>query len=110
MHKLFFSNLIPKTLLFGRFELIRCLSAGHLAGVYLCSDTKFHNKKIVLKIVSKSVPHLGVDIVRLEQEMKLSQSVKHPNVISGEEEFSDDEFAAFSLEYMDGGTIGDLLE
>lgn len=109
MHKLFFENLQPETLVFGRFELIRCLSAGHVAGVYLCFDKLHNNRKVVLKIISTSV-NLGAETVKsLREEMRISQQIRHENVLSAKEFFADPSFVAFTLDYIDGGTLADVL-
>ncbi len=107
MHKLFFENLQPRTILFGRFELIRCLNAGDIGGVYLCIDSRT-SRQVALKILATSA--LSNDEVRESyfRETRVIRSVSHPNIIRGEELFQDDEFTAFSMEYLEGGTLLDF--
>ena len=110
MHTLFFSNLLPKTVLFSRFELVRCLSAGHMAGVYLCKDSNRKNEQIVLKIISARDSIPGLEVENFRQEIELSQSIKHPNILSSRECFSDEDFIAYSMDYMEGGTLADIID
>ena len=110
MNRVFFANLIPGTVLFSRFRMIRCLSAGQIGGVYLCSRTDPPHALVALKIVSTSVtrdPRLSRNF---EREIRMSHRVFHPNVVRSEDFFSDEDFTAFSMEYVPGGTLAAHLQ
>jgi serine/threonine protein kinase len=107
MHKLFFSNLMPGTLLFSRFALLRCVCANHDGGVYLCADTAKAGKLLMLKILSRHCLNQEEATARLLREMNLSRWVKHQNVVRAEEFFADDDFAAFTMEFVPGGSLAE---
>lgn len=110
MHKLFFSNLLPGTLLFSRFVLERCLGATHDGGVYLCRDTRAQGKFRAIKILSTRVGEESEICARLLREVNFSQRIQHPNVLRGDEIFRDEDFIAFTMEFVDGGSLADYLE
>lgn len=107
VHKLFFQNLQPGTILYGHFELVRCLNAGDLGGVYLCNDLRAQCRKVALKIVATAALQDKDVYESFQRETRVIRSVSHPNVIRGEELFQDDEFSAFTMEYVEGGTLLD---
>lgn len=110
MNKLFSSDVLPETLLFGRYKLIRCLSVGQFAGVYLSLDTFSNNKKIVLKVVSREQSSDYDHLASFRKEVELSHCIKHDNILGSIQVYSDDEFLAYTMEYMEGGTLADLLQ
>lgn len=105
----FFGNILPDTVLFNRFELIRSLSSGQIGGVYLCRDKRRDNRMVALKVLYTPAlfePHLRE---AFQREVRMLRSVSHANVIRGEEYFSDNDFTAFTMEYLDGGTLRDFI-
>lgn len=110
MHKLFFANLLPGTLLFSRFKLERCLGASHEGGVYLCADGARGGALTAIKILSRHVSDAEEATARLMRELNFSRWVQHPNVLRGEEFFSDEDFVAFNMEYVEGGSLAERFE
>ncbi|MBN8549324.1 MAG: serine/threonine protein kinase [Deltaproteobacteria bacterium] len=110
MNRQFYANLLPGTLLFSRFSLLRCLAAGEAGGVYLVRDTLRANELVAIKILSSTADIDESLSSSLLRELSISRQVNHPNVLQGSEFFRDDEFAAFTMEYIDGGSLADRLE
>lgn len=111
MHKLFYSNLLPGTILFRRFKLLKCLSSSDLAGVYLCSEQPDGENLVVLKIVNS--PRKDGDQDRrseLRRELLISSAINHPNILGANHYYEDDDFVAFSMDYVPGGTLADKLD
>lgn len=100
---------MPGTLLFARFELKRCLSAGDMGGVYLCLDRKQDLKQIVLKILTAHSPQGEGATARFHEEVELAGSIRHVNVVNSQEFFRDDDFIAFTMDFIDRGTLADVL-
>lgn len=110
MNRQFFSNLLPGTLLFSRFKLVRCLSAGEAGGVYLVTDTANQNKLTAIKILSSDSDFDDSMSSSLLRELKISQRINHPNVLQGQEFFRDEQFTAFTMQFIEGGSLADRLE
>ena len=110
MNKEFFANLLPGTLLFSRFSLVRCLSAGDAGGVYLVRDIRNACCPVAIKILSSQADYDDSMSSSLLRELSISRQINHPNVLRGSEFFRDDQFAAFTMEYIEGGSLADHLE
>lgn len=110
MNRQFFENLLPGTLLFSRFRLVRCLSAGEAGGVYLVTDTANDCKLAAIKILSADSDIDDSMNSSLLRELKISRRINHPNVLQGEEFFRDETFAAFTMQFIEGGSLADRLE
>lgn len=108
MNRLFFENLIPGTVLFSRFKLLRCLSASDIGAVYLCTDQELGNCKTVIKVVS-AIAQRNPLAPKLARELGLSRLVNHPNVLSGSEFFRDEDLIAYSMDYIESGSLADLM-
>lgn len=109
MHRLFFENLLPGTLLFSRFRLVRCLSATDVCGIYLCGDEQFPGNYRAVKVVSLTGRTTEAVDEALRDEHRIGSTVRHPHVVRAFEFFRDDDIAAFSMEYIAGGTLADRL-
>lgn len=110
MNRLFFANLIPGTVLYNRFRLLRCLSASDMCGVYLCMALDELETLYALKIFrnDKRVSRKGKEA--LIKEYSLSSEVKHENVLSSSQLYESEDFVAFSMPYLPGGSLADLLD
>lgn len=110
MNKIFFGNLLPGTVLFNRFTLIRCLHSTDIGGVYLSSRKENPLDFVAIKVLStkaKSDVDLSDGFLR---EVNLAYRVNHPNVVSSKEFYRDEDYTAFTMEYLGGGSLATLLE
>ncbi len=110
MNRLFFANLVPGTVLYGRFRLLRCLSASDTCGVYLCASLDELDTLHVLKVFRNDNRTSKNGRAALLNEYRLSARVKHENVLSGSQLCEDEDFAAFTMPYLSGGSLADLLD
>jgi eukaryotic-like serine/threonine-protein kinase len=68
-----------------------------------------NNKEIVLKIIPTQRNKELSRISELNKEVEVSQKINHPNVLSANEYFFDDVFTAYSMEYVSGGSLAEIL-
>lgn len=110
LDKLYFSNIKPGTVLFGKFRVERCLSAGQVGGVYLCANLAAGDKPAALKVLATEAEKNADLAAAFRRELELSCRVAHPNVAAGSDFYQDEEFTAFAMEYVGGGTLADAME
>ncbi len=108
VNRQFFENLLPGTVLFGRFELMRCLCASDVGAVYLCSS-KIDGQQVALKVIAHGALREQEQSAQFRREVDLSLSLKHPHVVQAFDFFWDESFIAFSMEFVPGGTLADLV-
>lgn len=104
MNRQFFRNILPGTVLFNRFRLERCLSARDSGAVYLCNDRREGGRLTALKIVLACLDDAKTS-GSLFNELKLTQAVHHPNVLRADAFYADDEFRAYTMEVVSGGSL-----
>ena len=107
MNRIFFQGLEPKNLLFGKYRILRCLHASDIAGVYLCQSPEYERVVLKISLAKHRADEQGQRI--LEREITLAKRISHKNVLSPIECYEDDEFFAFAMEYLPGGTLDDLI-
>ena len=76
----------------------------------MVKDTFRKNRLLAIKIASANGPDDQSMGVQLFRELRLSRGINHPNVLQGEEFFRDENFVAFTMEFMAGGSLADKLE
>jgi hypothetical protein len=89
----------------GKFRLERELGRGGMGVVYLATDTGLDRR-----VAIKSLPRVSVgESVRLRREARAMAAFAHPNLASifGIESFRGS--PALVMEYLEGGTLADLL-
>ncbi|RMG43044.1 MAG: serine/threonine protein kinase [Candidatus Dadabacteria bacterium] len=109
MNELFFANIQPGTLLFGRFELLKCLSATNAGAVYLCNDLEDRAELVALKVLSTRAANDEKLCERFKNEVAIASKVNHKNVVKSTAFYQDEEFTAFTMEYISGGTLADKI-
>src|SRR5580704_3317128 len=87
-----------RTLLDGRFALLRTIGAGASGTVYEAYDKKLQ-AKVALKLLAA---HGGELLVRFKREFRALQSVRHPNVVSFGELFTEGDEWFFTMELLGG--------
>ena len=107
VYKLFFEGISPSTLLFGSYEVIHCIHASETSGVYLCKYTKENTLRVLKVSEKKSGNPIGYKMI--SREISITTNISHPSILTPLESFEDDEFIAFSMPYLTGGTLEDLI-
>ncbi|MCB0355154.1 MAG: serine/threonine protein kinase [Bdellovibrionales bacterium] len=110
MNRAFFSGIPRDTVLFSRFQTLRCLSAHSHGAVYLCLDQQNYDAPVALKVIATQESKSSVTAQRFFNEIEVSKRVTHPHILKCSGFFRDDTFTAFGMEYMNGGTLADYLE
>ena len=109
MNKAFFENILPGTRLFGSFRLVRSLGSTEMGGVYLCQDTRKNNQLIALKILNNRLGPTSEFKRQFLREIEISRTIDHPNTIKIFEFFKDEDFLAYTMEYLLGGSLDERI-
>lgn len=97
----------PGTLIFRRFLIIRPLALGAERLVYLCRDTLKPERLIALKLFrADCAPEKAAAFWR---EAEFGRRVQHPNVVRCHERFENESFLGYSMEYVGGAPLTNLL-
>ncbi|MBZ0235902.1 MAG: serine/threonine protein kinase, partial [Deltaproteobacteria bacterium] len=104
-------GLLPAGTLLGRYEVIRLLSVGGMAEIYLARTEGVgrFEKRVVLK---RMLPHFAIqpDYVRMFlAEARLAAKLEHPNIVSVHDIGEETGNYHYAMEYVRGGDLRDLL-
>ena len=92
-----------------RYEVVKILGAGSMGAVYLCRHRELSGRLFAVKLLSKdALAHPGV-AKHFRDRALASYSVTHPNLIQIYEYFQDEDVVGLSMEYLEGGSLADLL-
>src|SRR5262245_47841010 len=105
------NGLLPAGTLLGRYEVIRLLSVGGMAEIYLARADGIggFEKRVVIK---RMLPHFAIqpDYVRMFlAEARLAARLEHPNIVSVHDIGEETGNYHYAMEYMRGGDLRDLL-
>jgi len=92
---------------FGRFELKKLIGRGGMGVVWLAGDQRL-DREVALKFTPESVRHDDHAVEELKKETQRGLDLAHPNIVRFFDFLQDDRFAAISMEYVDGETMGRL--
>jgi serine/threonine protein kinase/Flp pilus assembly protein TadD len=99
----------PGQILLNRFEINRMLGRGGMGEVYLAYDRRME-ERVALKTVARLLaPSQGIRR-RIVAEVQNARRVTHPNVCRIHELFEDGETVFFSMEYVDGRLLSELMD
>jgi serine/threonine protein kinase len=97
----------------GQVDVLRCLGIGRVGTVYLCRTVKHPHQLIALKVLSPIHFAAGTDdrmFMRFRNEILSMFRVRHKNVVQIYEYINESDLLAYSMEYVDGGTLQTVLE
>jgi len=99
----------PGRVLANRFRIERMLGRGGMGEVYLAADMRMEHELVALKTVARLLtPSVSVRR-RIAAEVQNARRVTHPNVCRIHELFEDGETLFFSMEFVEGRLLSDLL-
>jgi serine/threonine protein kinase len=101
------------TSLASQLDVIKCLGIGRVGVVYLCKSVRPPHQLVALKVLSPIHLASGPDdrmFMRFRNEILSMFRVRHENVIRIYEYICEPDLLAYSMEYMDGGTLQGYLE
>ncbi|GHO53517.1 tetratricopeptide repeat protein [Ktedonobacter robiniae] len=102
-----------QTLLDGRYQLEALIGQGGMGAVYKALDTRFNNRPIAIKEMSKA----GLSSTTaqeaedaFEREALLLADLLHPNLPRIYDHFSENERSYLVMDFIEGRTVEDYLE
>ncbi|KAK5641312.1 hypothetical protein RI129_009859 [Pyrocoelia pectoralis] len=90
------------------YKIVRQLGSGSYGEVWLAFHTTT-NKEYAIKKVTKKCENKPNDSCRIDSEVQILQSIKHPCIISIKEVVNSDDAVYMVLEYMGGGELNSLM-
>ncbi len=98
------------TIVAGRYQLQRLLGVGGMGAVYLGEHMTLH-KRVAVKFLRAEFTQTAEIVTRFEREAVAAAKIDHPNVVAVHDFGKDaDGSAFFVLDFIDGITLGALLE
>ncbi len=103
-------NLPTGTIVGGSYIIFECLGSRADSAVYKCRHKDLAGPFLAMKILHPSLMSNEEAAARFHQEVVASYNVTHPNVVRTHEFISDDTTIAYTMEFMEYGTLKDRLE
>lgn len=95
---------------FGNFRILRQLGLGGMGVVYLAKlPTDDGDRTVALKVLSPGLSNDPKLLRRFEREIKILKRLRHPNIVRYYGGGTHDGQRFYAMEFIDGGTIQDLL-
>jgi serine/threonine protein kinase/tetratricopeptide (TPR) repeat protein len=94
----------------GRYEVLSLIGQGGMGRVYLARDPQTGDQvaiKVLAKEVTKSDPQI---LERVKRESAALRVLNHPNIVKMLEVMEAEDDYAIVLEYVEGGSLWDLLQ
>jgi len=104
-----YQELKPPIILAQRYQVANCLHSGSASTVFLCRDLKTPARLLALKTLSKKFPRTSSQAKRIREEMLLSMSIEHPNIVRVLDYIEEPDFVGFSMEFAPGGDLALFL-
>ncbi|MEN9846233.1 MAG: hypothetical protein RIS36_1380 [Pseudomonadota bacterium] len=102
-------NLQPGTVIGGKYEIVRCLGSGSMGSVYACKNQVLQGQIVAMKVLFPEVASDKVAAARFKNEILASYEVSHPNVVRAYEYLTENDFVAYTMEYVGGGDLASKL-
>ena len=92
----------------GPYVIVRALDAGGMGEVYEARDTRL-DRHIALKVVRRELASDPARRQRLEREARAAAALNHPHVVTLHSLEEQDGVLFFTMELIDGATLGDVI-
>ena len=93
--------------IFRRYTLQKIIGRGGMGVVWLAQDA-YLESLVALKVLPDTLLHDSASLDSLKRETRLGLSLAHPNIVRIYDFQNDENAAAISMEYVDGGNLSDL--
>ena len=107
-----FADLVGQTL-DGKYKIERQLGRGGMGTVYLATHLGTE-RPVAVKVIAPQFMERAEFVERFRREARAAGRLRHPNVVNvtdfGFAETSDGRAAYLAMEYLDGCTLGEILE
>jgi len=91
------------------YEILRPISAGGMAAVYLARDLEHPERAVAIKVLFLGAMKAKEARERFKNELILSSRLQHPNIVRAFDYYEDAEVQAFVMEYVDGGDLSERM-
>jgi serine/threonine protein kinase/Flp pilus assembly protein TadD len=98
----------PGQILVNRFDILRLLGSGGMGEVYLAYDRRMEEQVAIKTVVRFLAPSPAIRR-RIVAEVQNARRVTHPNVCRIHELFEDGETVFFTMQYVRGRLLSDVL-
>src|SRR5688572_7757443 len=92
-----------------RFRPERTLGQGGFGEVWLATDVRFE-RPVAVKLLSVAHVSSELEVGRFLDEAKVTAALAHPNIVKVLDFGSDEGRPWIAYEYLDGKTLGQLIE
>jgi serine/threonine-protein kinase len=96
-------------LIANRFQLLAQIGKGSFGRVYVGLDTQTGRKVAIKALRAEDVTHDPSIVARFEREAEALRLLNHPNIVQILEYLQENEHHYIVMEYVEGGTLADLL-
>jgi len=91
------------------YRIIRQLGAGGMGTVFEAHEEKM-NRRVALKVLARSLADAARAEERFAREAWIAGKLNHPNLVKVFEKGEFEDLSFFSMELVDGGSLGDVLK
>lgn len=107
-------RLPEKSLVNGRYVIVRVIGRGGMGAVYLVTDTLDQNRVLAMKEMSNAAIPDATDramaVGQFRREAELLRRLRHPNLPAVSDEFTLDDRHYLVMEYVPGSTLQQMLD
>ena len=98
------------TLFEGRYKIVRKIAIGGMGNVYKALDRENEDFPLALKVLHRQFRSQRQYLERFTREVTYCQQVSHPNVVKIFDLYSNSEDIFFTMEYINGKSLEDILK
>jgi len=99
----------PQQMLLNRFRIEKLLGSGGMGEVYLAQDCSM-KERVALKTVTRLLAPSPSVRRRIAAEVQSARRVTHPNVCRIHDLFEDGDTVFFTMEYLEGRLLSEMME
>ena len=104
-------NINPNEPIVGRYRLDEVIGEGAAGIVIRVYDLAQNNKIVALKLLKPNLFFDAVTMARFENEFKIAQAVKHPNIIEAHNfGITQNKVAYIAMDYFEGEAVSQLIK
>ncbi|HQH26226.1 MAG TPA: protein kinase, partial [Oligoflexia bacterium] len=104
-----YDNLLPGTVVFENYRVLRTVGKGATSVVYACCLSDEYELVAALKVLSRKAQADEKIAARFRNEINVLKLIRHPNVVQYVEFLRNGLAEAFSMELVEGGSLHDLI-
>lgn len=101
-------QLVPGTVIFDQYQIVKLLGVGSAGFVYLCQHKALSGYPLAIKVFFRNRTE-KIDIERFRREIGSAYDVNDPNVIRCYEYLCSEGLMAFTMEYLSGGNLAQKM-